>query len=463
MRKIYIIGAMACLFAACKPSVSITTPPSPGSAVFTNFLAIGNSYTAGYADGSLTVTGQLNSYPEMLFGQFQLATKTKGTFVQPLLPGNDGYPGPKLVLAMTYSACIPADSSLGPVNFGGPLDSLGSYHYTSTVNNGQINNIGVPGIRAVDYLVQGYAVLANANKSPYALRFYNNPSTASPLDELTFRVDNLHPTFFAMWLGVDDVLGYALAGGQGDGSGFAVPVTGTNFYNTQDISPYAQFDTCYDRALNVAISTGSGGALINIPDITSLPYFTTVPANGLTLARQGQADTLQALYASSSWNKVFQIGSNYFIIKDHAGNTRQSVPGELILMTTPQDSIRCAGWGSTTPIPDQYVLTTDEIQDIRAAVTSYNNFIQYEATRHNLAYIDINSFLRSIATGYTYNGINYSTQFIAGGAFSLDGINFTQRGYALLANQMIQSINSSVYKSNIPLVNVSQYNGIQFP
>jgi len=59
MRKIYIMGALAVVFASCKPSVNITVPPKPGNADFTNYLAIGDNYTAGYADNSLTVTGQL--------------------------------------------------------------------------------------------------------------------------------------------------------------------------------------------------------------------------------------------------------------------------------------------------------------------------------------------------------------------------------------------------------------------
>ena len=72
MRKIYIIGAVAFLFASCRPSVNITTPPKAGNADFTNYLAVGNSLTAGYTDNSLTVSGQLNSYPERLFEQFSL-------------------------------------------------------------------------------------------------------------------------------------------------------------------------------------------------------------------------------------------------------------------------------------------------------------------------------------------------------------------------------------------------------
>ncbi len=87
------------------------------------------------------------------------------------------------------------------------------------------------------------------------------------------------------------------------------------------------------------------------------------------------------------------------MIQDNAGNTRQAVNGELILITVPSDSIKCAGWGSTKPIPKQYVLTTDEIQNIRLATASFNNYIRYEATLHNLAYVDMGGFMSQVASG----------------------------------------------------------------
>jgi len=470
MKKIYILGVVAILFSACKPSINIDPKPTAGNADFTNYLAIGNSLTAGYTDGSLTVSGQLNSYPQRLFEQFSLIPVhgAVGPFIQPLLSGDWGYPGPKYILGMTYNSCIASDSSLGPIKNIGTSDSVsGDYRYKASVNNGQINNIGVPGIRVVDYKVQGYAIFAKtAGNAPYAFRFYNNVA-GTPNDELLFRVHNLHPTFFTMWLGANDVLSYALYGGQGIGDGTATPIA-PNLYNPHDISPYIAFDSCYDLALNSAISTGASGALINIPDITSIPFFTTVPANGLTLTRQGQADTLAALYASKGIKAVFQVGANYFMITDHNGLIRQAIPGELILMTVPQDSLTCAGWGSVTPkgaisaIPDTFVLTTDEIQNIRAATLNYNNFIQYEAQLHHLAYVDMNAFFNTLPSGMAFNGITYNTQFVTGGAFSLDGIHPTQRGYALIANQIIATINA-FYKSNITTLDVNKYKGVTFP
>ena len=457
MRKIYIIGAMAFLFAGCKPSVNITTPATAGNADFNNYLAVGNSLTAGYADNSLEVSGQLNSYPERLFEQFSLIPGNlgaKGPFIQPLLGDDDGWPGPKKILAFAHSFCNFNDSSLSAIDFPNFVPLAANAKYTSPVNNGQINNIGVPGIRVADYPVVGYAAALN----PYANRFYHNP-LGTPMDELYFRVNNLHPTFFTMWLGANDVLGYATSGGQGDGTGNTLPVAG-NIYNTIDITPTAVFEKMYDSAVQVVIHTGASGALINIPDVTSIPFFTTVPANGLTLTRQGQADSLQALY--SGLKVSFQVGANFFMIQDHAGNTRQAVPGELILLTVPQDSITCAGWGTIKPILAKYVITTDELQNIRNAISTFNAYILSECYLYNLAYVDMNTYLGTLSSGINFNGVHYNAQYVTGGAFSLDGVHLTQRGYALAANQIIKTINAK-YKSTIPMIDVNKYHGVSFP
>lgn len=457
MKKLYTVGAIALLFSACKPSVNVTTPLSSGDVNFTNYMAVGNSLTAGYADGTLTHSGQLNSYPQRLFEQFQRVGAT-GPFVQPELPGDYGYPKPKLVLG--YVNHCDGTTSLGPVPFAQPLDSAGSYHYTSTVNNGQINNIAVPGIRVADYPVTGYALIAAANQAPWALRFYHDPAS-TPLDELYYTVHNLHPTFFTLWLGANDVLGYALAGGQGIGDGSA-PDLGGGLYRTTDITPTAVFNRLYDTILTAATSTSASGALINIPDITSVPFFTTIPINGLMLSRQGQVDSLQKLYAAPKYNVVFQTGANYFVVTDNSNKVRQAVPGELLLSSIPTDSITCAGWGSTKPIPAEYVLTTEELQWIRNATAAYNSEIERQCNLRHLAYVDMYSYLKTISSGMAYNGINYTTTYVTGGAFSLDGIHLTPRGYALVANQIITTINS-FYHSTIPYTDVNKYPGIKFP
>ncbi len=470
MRKVYIIGAAALLFGACKPSVNITNPPSPGSANFTNYLAIGDNYTAGYADNSLTVTGQLNSYPMRLFEQFQRAGGG-GPFIQPLLTSDNGYPGPKKILGMTYNLCDSADSSMGPIDYPNFIKAAADDNYfESGVNNNQINNIGVYGLRVVDMPVKNWAVAALNSGAPYAYRFFRNRDVATPREELIARVSNLHPTFFSMWLGLNDVLGYAAKyGGQGDGTGFALPTT-LNIFAQNAISNIDTFRKNYDSALRVALSEGAGGVLINIPDITEFPFFNTIPIDGLEMNRETEVDSAQNLanyyirinFPSVTTTVVYGTGKNLFFIQDHNGLPRQAVPGEKILLTCPLDSLRCAGWGKTKPIPAQYVLTTDELTNVRNATTTFNSYIKQHAELNKLAYVDMNTYLKTLAAGFTYYGIHYSAEYVSGGAFSLDGIHFTPRGYALIANHIIAAINAR-YASTLPMVDVNKYHGIDFP
>ncbi len=457
-RTIRAVAAGVCmLLAACRPMARVTTGVSAGRADFTCYLAIGNSLTAGASDNSLTRSGQLNSYPQRLFEQFAKVSgrgAAQGQFIQPLLTADDGYPGPKDVLAMGYPNCDPQDSFFEAVAYPGftanPADAV--FNTTSA----QLNNISVPGIRVADYAVTDYSD-ASFIGGPFSRRFYHDITT-TPLDELQYRVANMHPTFITMWLGFNDVYGYATGGGQRNGNGTAVPLSG-NFYNLADITPFGVFDTLYDRALNAALGSGAGGALLNIPDVADIPFFTTIPANGLVITRQSQADSLTALYGAAY---KFYTGSNYFMVQAHDTTTRQALPGEVLLLSIPRDSILCAGWGSYKPIPARFVLTNDELLNIRNAVTTYNAFIQQEAQRYNLAYVDMDKYMATLYTGIEYNGIKYNTQYITGGAISLDGQHPTQRGYALIANDIIAAINAH-YGATLPAVDANKYTGVSFP
>ena len=74
----------------------------------------------------------------------------------------------------------------------------------------------------------------------------------------------------------------------------------------------------------------------------------------------------------------------------------------------------------------------------------------------------MNLFFKSLQSGIVFNGVDYSTQYLTGGAFSLDGVHPNARGYALIANEFIRAINAK-YRSTIPDTDVNNYPGIRFP
>ena len=63
-------------FMACTNDDSTSTGEAPvtsGTADFSKYVALGDSFAAGYSDGALFKKGQENSYPNLLAQQFAAA------------------------------------------------------------------------------------------------------------------------------------------------------------------------------------------------------------------------------------------------------------------------------------------------------------------------------------------------------------------------------------------------------
>lgn len=434
--RIQTYTALTCLAAGlflcgCKPNLE-ATPGSANGLDFSRYVAFGNSLTAGYASGSLTRYGQQHSYPAMLAGQFALVGGPK-EFNQPLLPGNLGWPAPQLMLGLKTDCT--GNTGLSPLPNASTADTAGSAQNIAA--QGPFNNMGIPGIRAIDMLFAGYGTL-----NPYAGRLFTSPG-ATPVSE----VNRLDATFFTLWLGSNDVLGYATSGGAGGLTG--------------NISPLSFFQAGYDSTLARFTQHGAKGVLLNIPDVTSIPFFTTIPYNGLTL----DAISAAALTAAYPPGFTFSEGAgNRWVIEDPAapGGMRQIKAGEYLLLSLPQDSLKCGGWGATKPVPKDFVLDETEVEKVRSATLAFNAHILQRAEENGLAYVDIFSYLKQFKTGILYNGVTYSATFVSGGTFSLDGVHLTPRGYALVTNAIIQAINLK-YGASIPEVDVNAYSGLLFP
>jgi hypothetical protein len=430
-RTIIFLSLVGLLF-SCKPEID-EFKASAGSADFSTYVSLGNSLTAGYADASLYRSAQMNSYPSILAKQF--GTVGGGDFVQPLMDGEYGIlPGKK---KLDYSTDCLQVTSLGPVDDIGTLDPIAPLGYN-------VNNLGVPGAKVLHLVYPGFGNPANlplGAANPYYVRFAQNPETSSVLvDALA-----MNPTFFSLWIGNNDVLGYATTGGLGDWITNSDTLAGTIDYMLQNLT-----------------ANGAKGVIANLPGITGAAFFNTIPYNGLVLTEQAQVDGLNAAYAPLGI--TFNLGQNPFIIADVAapGGLRQIKETELVLLTTPGDSLRCAGWGSMKPIPDQYTLSETELENINTAIATYNGAIKALADNYNLAFVDIHSYFEQVESGVTYDGESFSVTYVTGGTFSLDGIHLTQKGYALVANQFIMAINNK-YGANIPKVSVTDYPGIEFP
>lgn len=464
MKKILFIILSLALFTACERKID-EYPASANGVNFSKFVAVGNSMVAGYADNALYLSGQKNSIPNIMATQFQ--TAGGGTFIQPLIGTEDGVgfqpiPGGIYCFTKMVLKIVPdKDCNGNPVgtatvkpafaNTSLTQDQLKQQLFAPPTVTGPFNNMGVPGLSLQAAFMPGYAAY-----NPFYARFASAGATSSVILEAAAQ----QPTFFMMWLGDNDALTSALAG--------------TDAF----LTPADTFAKYYPMATGALLASGKNpkGVVATIPDITSIPFFNTIskqlPYNGVVLDAN-QAGQLNFVY--NYWGHseiVWKEGANPFVYTKTDGTFAQLGPKDLFLLTLPTDSIRCRLMGTvdTTvhpiptpyPIPGKFVLDVDEQNNIKARIDQFNLVIKGTAAAQNLAIADMNTYLKSFASGMVFDGIKVNTTFVTGGLFSTDGIHLNPRGCSLAANYLIQAINAK-YGCNIPQSNVTNYPGLVFP
>ncbi len=456
---------------------------SKGDANFSKFVSIGNSLTSGYRDGTLYSDGQNESFPSMIAKQMKLAGG--GDFVQPMMPNNVGgftslyaatgeFYG-KLTLKVVNGALSPVPSAPAA-----DLDIIGGA-------GKMFNNMGVPGAKSFHLGIAGYgnpAGIATGQANPYFVRFASSPS-ASMIGDAVAQT----PTFFSLWIGNNDVLSYATGGGIGvDQTGNLNPAT----YGSSDITDPGVVASVINGYVNALTAGGAKGIIANIPNVTSIPYFTRVPAMPIPgtpstvtalntgyaayNAGLGQAKAAGLLTDAEYKQRLikFTVGvANGAVIVDKdltnlsalgIPSYRQTTPKDLILLVASSQLTPEAGGGTSIPLADKYVLTEKETAKVLTATAAYNTAIKSIADAKGLAFVDANAKMTELnsASGIQWDGVKYTATFVTGGAFSLDGVHLTGRGYAIVANEFIKAINAK-YKSTLPVVNPNSYSGVTFP
>jgi len=502
-------------FVACTNNDDTTVVEEPvvaGSANFTKYVALGDSFAAGYSDGALFVEGQKGAYPNLLSQQF--AAAGGGTFTTPFAADNVGG---LLLGGNVIAAKRMYFNGSAPVTVSGT-----STTEVSTKISGPFNNLGVPGAKSYHLVAAGYgnvAGVAGGLANPYFARFSTSATTTVLADALA-----QSPTFFSLWIGGNDVLGYATSGGIG------VNQTGNNnaaTYGSNDITDPGVFAYVYNALITNLTANGAKGVVANLPYVSTLPYFTTVPYNPLSVSVLGSGSTavgqatitalntqlygplksaLTYLGAGDRINLLSTTASNPVLIKDESitnlsaqltavltptlgaqnaafygavyGQARQATATDLILLPTqsvigaaPTASNSGLGmappspldkFGITFPLQDAHVLIPSEIAEIKIATDSYNASIRAIADAKGLAFVDAKAIMTQLSsTGIVSNNFTMTATYVTGGSFSLDGIHPSPRGYALIANAFIDAVNAK-YSSTLKKVDLGKYR-ILFP
>ncbi|MFL1894064.1 G-D-S-L family lipolytic protein [Aquimarina sp. 2-A2] len=500
--NIKYLAILALGIVACEPEFDNPVEESDvyvsGEADFSNYVALGNSLTAGYADASLYITGQENSYPNILAQQFEFAGG--GEFKQPLMADNTGglLLGGTQIQPNRLVLAFDAEGNPGPAVYTGGQASTD----VSTTLTGPFNNLGAPGAKSFHLVAEGYgnvAGVAAGLANPYYARFASSANASIIGDAVS-----QNPTFFSLWIGNNDILGYATSGGVGvdhNETGNLDPTT----YGSNDITNTNVFGSVYSQLVAGLTANGAEGVVLNIPDVKSIPFFTFRPTldatqvAGLTgfyklvagimtqqIAMSG-VPLEQAAQIASQYEFTFEVDKpNARIIQvaptptNPLGLIRQT--DELILLTSTESGFATIDAEITAileraamdilPTPeegaqiidaidavslDENYLDDEEQTKIAMAQASFNATIKAIADANDLAFYDANAALSQIANGgIAYDGGVITSQFISGGAFSLDGVHPSPRAHAILANGILDVLKEK-YNTNLPRVKAGTY------
>ena len=156
-------------------------------------------------------------------------------------------------------------------------------------------------------------------------------------------------------------------------------------------------------------------------------------------------------------NDLFVLPSSSII-----GTVNVDAVGALVAQGLPQ---AVAGQfsveGVSLPLADKWVLVPQEQDSVQTAIDSFNETLSSAASGAGLAFVDVSSILNQLGAGGVTDGdFTLTANLVTGGAFSLDGVHLTARGYAAMANEFLKAIDAA-YGSNFEasgsLLNIGNY------
>jgi len=354
---------------------------------FSNTIFIGDSLTAGYQSGSLLDSQQIHGWAPLL------ATQANFKITLPLI----AFPGAPNVLRLT--------SLNPPTTAPAPGLTTGRDDFSA-----QPTDLGVPGHTLQDALSTGPVLVPTTGQQQITQLVLGYPqfgfgTARSQVDEAIA----LQPTTIFVWIGNNDAL-------VADFTGMPSSMTST-----------ANFTTQYTLLATKLAATGANLVFVNIPDVTAVPYLT--PA--------------AAVLAQASAQTGVPVAVLSHVLGIQAGDyVNPTGLAEIPVILNAVLAGHAAG-----PIDDAGVLSAAEATTAQTTVQAYNATIAAQASAVGATVVDINAFFAQIkAKGVTINGFPATANYL-GGLFSLDGIHPTNTGYALVANKVIDTLNSSIHTS----------------
>ncbi|RLD31200.1 MAG: hypothetical protein DRI73_09180 [Bacteroidetes bacterium] len=460
-----------------------------GSTNVANYVGIGDNFSAGFMDGALFTDGQQNSLPAIMAVEFELAGLTN--FSQPDISSMNGFNPLVPDATKTYGRWVYAFTNEDqteperiltngetPLPFSGELNAPG--------------NFAVPFARCFDFDKPEFS------NNLYYKRFASNPGNSTLIGDILAT----NPSFFTLWIGIYDYMVFAINGGTGNPN----PPSDPSQVGTIDLTPADLFNTELQTILSILLENHDRKGLIaELPMVDDFPFFYTLPYNFMTLIGSALG-VARASYKSFNEAVALHNSKNpddkrpYIDFNDNGGtpypqplvvvdNTladafytdgvtplpkyRQLQEGELLLLSLPVEKVEY-GLGSIIPVEDTLYLSLDQIEVIKTRISAFNAIIEQEAAKYpnQLFVVHLTELIHQIAeTGkydawgrppsteiYQYNGVPLSGDLGLNSIFSLDGLQFNQRGNAFIANRFLQTMNDQ-FSSNLPEINLNAFVG----
>lgn len=356
---------------------------------YSNYVALGDSMTAGFYSGGLCETYQRTAYPSLLAGQLGITD-----FQLPLV-SEPGIPVQLELKSLSPLVIAPKDGTMGvPLNLYLPRP---------------YNNLGVTGASLSDCLSKKED---NGGMHSLVLR-----GIGTQVEQAIA----LQPDLITVWIGANDALGAAQMATAVEG----VTLTAKDAFRMQ-----------YGHLLDLLLSnTGADLVVANVPPVTANPFVTTIPPYIINPAT-GQPvigpDGQPMTYLGQSDDGSPFIGPHAYV----------TLPAKQYLLQG--YGIPAALGGTGTPLPPTVVLTPNETATIADYIASYNASIADLAAQQGVPVLDTFSLVEEWAAhGVEFAGIELSGDFLSGGLTGYDGFHPTPTAEALLANAFIETINAA--------------------
>jgi lysophospholipase L1-like esterase len=396
-----IIGAVA-LLVACDANRDAVGLTNLNNDLFRNYVAIGNSITAGFQSSGINDSTQQQAYPRLL--AIQMGTPYKYASLV-----NPGCPPP--VANFQTQAKVGGASA--------PPCSLRSSASVTAI----LNNVGVPDARVLD------PTTASTVASNALTTFILGGKTQVQ------RALDARPTFVTVWIGANNVL-------QAAYTGILVPTPGRS---NGIVGTQAEFQANYDTMIKQLLDSMPGlkGVLIGVPDASSIPLMSSA-------ALIAGSPTIQAGMAAVAGKPVAVdpncVGSTALITTPLLLNLIKAGTHPPIITCQPNPA------DTTNTVGNLFVLDATERAQLSAFIAGLNTYIKGKADAIGFGYWDPNPTLSGLSATAKLPFPNFASPTgTFGTSFSLDGVHPSAEGQKVIANSLVTVINTKYGTSLKPI------------